>query len=64
MQGRNGKFEPGKVQYSTSNFFERRTETQNLGKDQTLPDFPAVAALKEEVGILTIYEYDSTIWIY
>ena len=53
-QGRHGEFEPGKVQYSTPKFFDRLflihkkelIETQNLGKDQTLPAFPAMAALK------------------
>ena len=33
MQGRHGEFEPDKVQYSTQ-------------KDQTLPSFPAMMALK------------------
>ena len=51
-QGRHGEFEPGKVQYSTQNILTScfllylfRIETQNLGKDQTLPALPAVAAL-------------------
>ena len=42
-QGRHREFEPGKVQYSTPKLF--RIETQNLGKDQTLPAFPAMVAL-------------------
>ena len=48
IQGRHGEFEPGKVQYSTQNFFDRLfliRATQNLGKDQTLPALPAVASL-------------------
>ena len=45
---RHGKFEPGKVQYSTQNFFDQLfLITQNLGKDQTSPALPAVAALKK-----------------
>ena len=40
-----GEFEPGKVQYSNPNFIDLLfliIETQNLGKEQTLP---ALAAL-------------------
>ena len=57
-QGRHGEFEPGKVQYSTPNFFHLffsyksvLIETQNLGKDQTLAALAAVAALLCMVGI-------------
>ena len=47
---RHGKFEPGKVQYYNPKFFDQlflinRFETQDQGNDQTLPAFPAVAAL-------------------
>ena len=50
MQGRHGKFEPGKAQYSTPIFLTgcfllERIETQNLGKAQALGALPAVAAL-------------------
>ena len=47
-QGLHCVFEPGKVQYSTPKFFDRlfltraNLNSQNLGKDQTLPAFPAV----------------------
>ena len=56
LQGRHSEFEPDKVQYSTKKFFDGlfliraywklKPKIQNLGKDQTLPAFPAVAALQ------------------
>ena len=55
-QGRHGKFGPGKVQYSTPNFFDWlfliraywfniTIETRNIGKAQALEALPAVAPL-------------------
>ena len=53
VQGRHGEFEPGKVQYSTPNFFDRLFLIRaywnpNLGKAQALGALPAVAPLHLE----------------
>ena len=50
-QGRHGEFEPGKDQYYRVGLicppgWDRVKVSQNLGKDQSFPAFPAVAALK------------------
>ena len=45
IQGRHGKLEPGKAQYSTRIFLTGCIEIQNLGKAQALRALPAVAAL-------------------
>ena len=60
-QGRHGEIEPGKVQYSTPKFFDRlflirAYWNQNLGKDQTLPAFPAVADLTCSLKILAFLD--------
>ena len=50
-QGRHDEFEPGKDQYYRVGLicpppgWDRVKVSQNLGKDQSFPAFPAVAAL-------------------
>ena len=46
IQGRHGKLEPGKAQYSTRIFLTGCIEIQNLGKAQALRALPVMAALE------------------
>ena len=59
LQGRHGEFEPGKVQYSTPNFFDQLflIEIQNLGKQGPgLGALQAVAPLFQVRGRQTWIE--------